>query len=311
MKISIIGAGQVGAAATLDILEKHLADELVVTDVIEGMPQGKALDMFESTPVKALDVKVKGTNNLADIAGSQIVVITAGFPRKPGMTRMDLFKMNLDIIKPMTENIVKYAPDSNVLVVTNPLDIMTYAALKLSRFPPHRVFGMAGVLDTSRFRSFVAMELGVSVEDVSTMVLGGHGDAMVPLTRLANVSGIPLTELMTKEQLDRIVKRTREAGTEIVQLLKTGSAYYAPGAAVTQMVEAMVKDRRRVLPACAYLQGQYGYTDVCAGVPVILGKNGVQKILEVRLTEDEKAQFQKSVDELVNTIKEMRANNLL
>ncbi len=311
MKIAFAGAGQVGASAALEAVNRELCNEIILIDIIEGLPQGKALDMYESTPIKGVDVKVKGSNKWEDIQGSDIVVVTAGFPRKPGMSRLDLLKSNIDVVKPITQQVKEKAPDSKLLVVTNPLDIMTYVAAKVTGFPRNRVFGMAGVLDTARFRTFVAMELGVSVRDVHAMLMGGHGDSMVPLPRYSSVSGIPLTEVMEKEQIDRIVKRTREGGGEIVQLLKTGSAYYAPGAAIVDMLEAMVKDKKRILPACIFLQGEYGFNDVCAGVPALLGRDGVEKVLELKLTEEEKGLFKKSVEELQSAITEMRTANLL
>lgn len=311
MKVAFAGAGQVGASAALEAVNRELCDEIILIDIIEGMPQGKALDIYESTPIKGVDVEVKGSNKWEDIQGSDIIVITAGFPRKPGMSRLDLLKANIDIVKPIAQQVKQQAPDSKLLVVTNPLDIMTYVASKVTGFPRNRAFGMAGVLDTARFRTFVSMELSVSVRDVQAMLMGGHGDSMVPLPRYSSVSGIPLTELMTKEQIDRIVKRTRDGGGEIVQLLKTGSAYYAPGAAIADMLEAMIRDKKRVLPACAYLQGEYGYNDVCAGVPILLGRSGVEKILELKLTEEEKGLFKKSVEELQEAINEIRSANLL
>ncbi len=311
MKIAFAGAGQVGASAALEAVNRELCNEIILIDIVEGLPQGKALDIYESTPIKGVDVAVKGSNKWEDIQGSDIVVVTAGFPRKPGMSRLDLLKANIDIVKPITQQVKQQAPESKLLVVTNPLDIMTYVAAKVTGFPRNRVFGMAGVLDTARFRTFVAMELGVSVRDVQAMLMGGHGDSMVPLPRYSSVSGIPLTELMTEEQIGRIVKRTREGGGEIVQLLKTGSAYYAPGAAIVDMLEAMVRDKKRILPTCVYLQGEYGYNDVCAGVPALLGSNGIEKVLEVKLTEGEKALFKKSVEELQSAIIEIQSANLL
>jgi malate dehydrogenase len=311
VKVAFAGAGQVGASAALEAVNRELCNEIILIDIIEGLPQGKALDIYESTPMKGVDVKVKGSNKWEDIQGSDIVVVTAGFPRKPGMSRLDLLKSNIDVVKPITERVKQKAPESKLLIVTNPLDIMTYVAAKVTGFPRNRVFGMAGVLDTARFRTFVAMELGVSVRDVHAMLMGGHGDSMVPLPRYSSVSGIPLTELMSKEQIDRIVKRTREGGGEIVQLLKTGSAYYAPGAAIVDMLEAMVKDKKRILPACVFLQGEYGINDVCAGVPVLLGRDGVEKVLELKLSEEEKGLFKKSVEELQSAITEMRTANLL
>ncbi len=311
MKVAFAGAGQVGASAALEAVNRELCDEIVLIDIIEGMPQGKALDMSELTPIKGIDVEVKGSNKWEDIQGSDIVVLTAGFPRKPGMSRLDLLKANIDIVTPIAQQVKQQAPSSKLLVVTNPLDIMTYVASKVTDFPHSRVFGMAGVLDTARFRTFVSMELGVSSRDVHAMLMGGHGDSMVPLPRYSSVSGIPLSELMSPEQIDRIVKRTREGGGEIVQLLKTGSAYYGPGAAIADMLEAMIRDKKRVLPACAYLDGEYGYRDVCAGVPVLLGSAGIEKIIELKLTEEEKSLFGKSVKELESAIAEVRAAGLL
>ncbi len=311
MKIAFAGAGQVGASAALEAVNRELCNEIILIDIIEGLPQGKALDIYESTPIKGVDVKVNGSNKWEDIQGSDIVVVTAGFPRKPGMSRLDLLKSNIDIVKPITQQVKQLAPESKVLIVTNPLDIMTYVATKVTGFPRNRVFGMAGVLDTARFRTFVAMELGVSVRDVQAMLMGGHGDSMVPLPRYSSVSGIPLTELMKEEQIERIVKRTREGGGEIVQLLKTGSAYYAPGAAIVDMLEAMVRDKKRVLPACVYLKGEYGYNDVCAGVPALLGRDGIEKVVELKLTEEEKGLFKKSVEELQSAITEIQSANLL
>lgn len=311
MKIAIVGAGQVGAATAVQVVEKSLAEEVMLVDVVEGMPQGKALDLYESTPVVGRDVKVTGSNKFEDIKGAGIVVVTAGFPRKPGMSRMDLLKANIDIIKPVAQAIKTSAPDSKVIIVTNPLDIMTYVAHVILGFPHHRVVGMAGILDTARFRTFLSMETGFSVGDIQAMVLGGHGDAMVPLPRFATVGGIPLSNFIAEERLKQIIQRTRDGGAEIVKLLKTGSAYYAPGAAVAQMIEAMVRDRKRVLPCCAYLEGQYGYKDVCVGVPVVLGKNGVEKVVQLDLNAEEKAGLEKSTKELVETIAELKKNAML
>ncbi|MEW5760455.1 MAG: malate dehydrogenase [Candidatus Thermoplasmatota archaeon] len=311
MKISVIGAGQVGSTTALQLVEKGIGNELVLLDIVDGMPQGKGLDMREATPIFGKDVKIYGTSNYEDIKGSDIAILTAGFPRKPGMSRMDLLKANIDIVKPASENIVKYAPNAKLLVVTNPLDIMTYVARAITNFEPNRVFGMAGILDTSRFRAFISMELGISVEDISAMVLGGHGDEMVPLPRFSTISGIPISEFLPKEKIDKIIERTRKAGGEIVSLLKTGSAYYAPGAAVVQMVEAIVNDKKRILPASAYLKGEYGFNDVYAGVPVMLGKNGVEKVIELNLNNEEKEMFKKSVSELTKTIKELKDNKMI
>ena len=311
MKIGIIGAGQVGATTALNIMQKELAKSIVLVDVVDGLPQGKALDMLESSPVTGVDVDISGTNDYSEISDSDIVIVTAGFPRKPGMTRLDLLKSNLDIIRPISENIVKYAPNSLLLMVTNPLDIMTYSAQKITGFSYERVFGMAGILDTSRYRTFLALELGISVEDISAMLMGGHGDSMVPLPRYSTVSGIPIIELLSKEKIDSIVDRTRNGGAEIVSLLKAGSAYYAPGASIAQMVESIVKNKKRILPVCAYLEGEYGFNNIYSGVPAIIGGKGVEKVLELELSSEEKALFNNSVSEIKNTIKEIEETGLL
>ena len=303
-KVSIIGAGHVGEIVAFGIVQKELVNEVVLVDIIEDMPQGKALDMKESTPIYGSDTHVFGTNDYADIEGSDIVVVPAGVPRKPGMDRMDLLKVNLKICKSIVGNITKYAPDSKIIYVANPVDVLTYVAWKLSGFEHNRVFGMAGVLDTARYRAFISMEAKVSVKDIQAMVLGGHGDAMLPLVRYTNVGGIPVTHFLSQEQLDKIVERTRKGGGEIVSLLKTGSAYYAPGMAVAEMVEAIIKDQRRVLPVVAYLDNKYGLNDVYAGAPVILGKNGVEEVLEIELTPEELAEYQKSVTHVKEGVKE-------
>ncbi len=297
MKIAVIGAGQVGATAALLMAERELGD-LVLVDIVEGMPQGKALDMAEAGPVLGADGHLLGSNDPAHIAGAELVVVTSGLPRKPGMTRMDLLEKNAEIIEEVTKRIVQHAPNCLILMVANPLDVMCYVALKVSGFPPQRVFGMAGVLDTTRCCHFIAQALGVSVEDVQAMVLGGHGDSMVPLPRYTTVSGIPITQLLDAGTIEQIVDRTRKAGTEIVSLLKTGSAYYAPGAAVAQMVEAIVKDKKRLLPASAYCQGEYGLQQVYVGVPVILGRGGVEKIVALELTEAESAALKRSAEDV-------------
>jgi malate dehydrogenase len=286
-KITIIGAGAVGATAAQRIAEKELGD-VVLTDIVEGLPQGKALDLMESGPLFGYDSKLTGTNDYKDIEGSDVVVITAGIARKPGMTREDLLKINAKIITDVSQNIKRYAPDSVVITVTNPLDIMTYVTLKTTGFEPARVFGMSGVLDSGRFAAFIAMELGCSVRDINAMVLGGHGDTMVPLPRFTTVTGVPITELMPESTINRLVERTINGGAEIVNLLKTGSAFYAPSAAVTNMVEAVVKDTKRILPVCAYLNGEYGGKDIYLGVPVKLGKHGVEEIVELNLSGEEK-----------------------
>ena len=292
-KITIIGAGAVGATAAQRIAEKELGD-VVLTDIVEGLPQGKALDLLEAGPLSGYDSNITGTNDYKDIKGSDIVVITAGIARKPGMTREDLLKINTKIITDVSQNIKRYAPDSVVITVTNPLDIMTYVTMKTTGFGPERVFGMSGVLDSGRFAAFIALELGCSVRDINAMVLGGHGDTMVPLPRFTAVSGVPITELMSGSAIKRLVERTINGGAEIVNLLKTGSAFYAPSAAVTNMVEAVIKDTKRILPVCAYLNGEYGKKDIYLGVPVILGSKGVEKIVELELTGEEREALDRS-----------------
>ena len=286
-KVSVIGAGHVGATVAQYIAQDELAD-VVLIDVVEGLPQGKALDLMEAAPVRGFDSTITGSNDYKDTANSDIVVITGGLARKPGMSREDLLIKNSEIIKSITEQVAKESPESIIIMVTNPLDIMTYLCWKTSGFPPNRVVGMAGILDTARLRAFVAMELKVSVKDIQAMVLGGHGDAMVPLARHCTVSGKPITELISKERIESIVQRTRKAGGEIVGYLKTGSAYYSPGASATEMVEAILKDKKSLLPCAAYLNGEYGLKDVYVGVPAILGAGGVEKIEEIELAEEEK-----------------------
>jgi len=294
MKITVIGAGNVGATAAQRIAEKELANEVVLVDIVEGVPQGKGLDMYESAPIEGFDTKVIGTNGYDETANSDIVVITAGIPRKPGMSRDDLLHTNAGIIKSVTEQVVAKSPKSILVVVSNPLDVMVYVAQKVSGFERHRVIGMAGVLDTARYRTFIAMELGVSVEDVTAFVLGGHGDSMVPLPRYTSVAGIPIADLMSQERINAIVDRTRNGGIEIVNYLKTGSAYYAPSSAAVQMVESIVKDKKRILPCAVYLQGEYGIHDTVVGVPVKLGRKGVEQIIEIKLTPEEDAALKKS-----------------
>ncbi len=306
MKITVVGAGHVGATLAQRIVDNELANEVALIDIVEGLPQGKALDMWESTPISGSDCFVYGTNDYADTKDSDIVVITAGLPRKPGMSREDLLAKNAGIVKAVTEQVVKYSPNSILIVVSNPLDAMAWTALKVSGFEPHRVMGMAGVLDTARYRSFIAMELKVSTKDIQALVLGGHGDAMVPLPRYTMVGGIPLTELLPKEKIDAIVERTRKGGAEIVNFLKTGSAFYAPSAAVAEMVESIVKDKNRILPAAAYLQGQYGYEDIYLGVPIKIGKNGVEQIFELQLTPEEKAALDKSAEGVKKTVAQIQ-----
>jgi len=295
MKVTVIGAGHVGETCAAKLAKKEMCDEVVMLDIVEDMPQGKMLDMWESAPIEYTDTKMIGTNSYEDTANSDIVIITAGLPRKPGMSRDDLVDANTKIVKTVTENVVKYSPDSILIIVSNPLDAMCYVALKVSGFPPNSVFGMAGILDSARFRSFVALELDVSVQDVTAFVLGGHGDTMVPLARYSTVAGIPLPELIPEDRLEAIITRTRKGGGEIVALLKTGSAYYAPAAAAVEMAESIIKDKKRILPCCAWLQGEYKTNDIYMGVPVKLGKSGIEKIVQITLNDDEQAMFDKSV----------------
>ncbi len=304
-KVTVVGGGNVGANLALNIAHKELAD-VVLMDIIEGVPVGKGLDMLQSGPIEDCDVNVIGTNDYEPTANSEVVVITAGFPRKPGMSRDDLLMANYDIVKPATEQAVKYSPNAILMLVTNPLDVMCWTAWRVSQFPKNRVVGMAGVLDTARFRTFIAQELHVSIESITAVVLGGHGDTMVPVVRLTNVAGIPLTELLDAATIDRLVKRTRDGGAEIVKYLKTGSAYYAPAAAATEMVESILKDKKKVLPCAAYLEGEYGINGAFVGVPVKLGANGIEKVYEMRLEPDEQAALKKSaaaVQELIDVLK--------
>jgi malate dehydrogenase len=303
-KVTIVGSGNVGATAAHWIASKELAD-VVLIDIIEGVPQGKGLDLLEAMPIEKRDSHVKGTNDYADTANSDVVVITAGIPRKPGMSRDDLLKTNHKIMSDVVGKVVQYSPNCIIVVVSNPLDAMAQAAFKLSGFSRNRVIGMAGVLDSARFRSFIAEELNVSVENVTAFVLGGHGDTMVPLARYSTVAGIPITELMDQATIDRLVKRTRDGGIEIVNYLKTGSAYYAPSSAATEMVEAILKDKKKILPCAAYLEGEYGINGLFVGVPVKLGERGIEKIIEIKLTAEEQAGLNKSaaaVKELVGVI---------
>jgi malate dehydrogenase len=307
-KVTIVGAGFVGSTTAQRIIDRELAD-VVLTDVIEGVPAGRALDMLESTPILRADAHARGistaTGDYRETAGSDIVVITAGFPRKPGMSRDDLLQANYDVIKVVVESVVTHSPDAILIMVTNPLDAMAQAAYTISGFPRHRVIGMAGILDSGRMSAFVAQELGVSVDNVHSLVLGGHGDTMVPLPRYTTVASIPLPELLPKERIDAIIERTRNGGIEIVNLLKTGGAYYAPSAAVAQMVEAILKDQKKILPCAVYLEGEYGIRGVFVGVPVKLGARGVEQIVEITLTAEENAALQRSanaVRELVNVL---------
>jgi malate dehydrogenase len=295
-KITVVGAGNVGATAAQRIAEKELARTVVMVDVAEGIPQGKGLDQWESAPIELFDSRVIGSNGYDESAGSDIVVITAGIARKPGMSRDDLLNTNAGIVKSVAENVAKTSPNAIIIVVSNPLDVMCYVAMKASGFPRERVLGMAGVLDTARYRSFLAEALDVSVRDIQAMVLGGHGDTMVPLISYTTVSGIPITQLMDKAKLDAIVDRARNGGAEIVKYLKTGSAYYAPSSGAVQMVEAIVLDQKRILPCSAWLEGEYGMKGLFLGVPVKLGRKGMERIIEVTLTADEKAALAKSAE---------------
>ena len=289
MKIGIIGAGNVGASAALKICEKEFAEDVVLVDIAEGVPQGKALDIQQAMPLNNSNTRIKGTNDYSEINGSGIVVVTAGVPRKPGMTREDLLNVNANIIKSIAGHIKRHAPDSIVIVVTNPLDIMSYIMLKETGFDKSKVIGMAGVLDSTRFRTFIALETGAKVEDIEAMVLGGHGDSMVPLAAQTKVDGKPITEILPPEKVEKLVQRTRDGGAEIVKLLKTGSAFYAPGASVVEMIESIVNDNEKVLPCSVYLDGEYGYEDIFLGVPVMLGPEGVKEI--VSLTTGKTKQF--------------------
>ncbi len=304
-KVTVVGAGNVGANCALRIADKELAD-VVLVDVVEGVPQGKGLDLLQSGPVQGYDVMLTGANDYEPTANSDIAILTAGFPRKPGMSRDDLLMANYEVVRTATEQIAKYSPNCILIVVTNPLDAMAQAAYWVSKFSKNRVVGMAGVLDSARFRTFLAMELKVSVENVTAVVMGGHGDTMVPLVRLSNVSGIPISELLDQATLDKIVDRTRNGGAEIVKYLKTGSAYYAPSAAAVEMAESILKDKKKVLPCAAYLEGEYGINGLFVGVPVKLGARGIEQIYEMKLTAEEQAMLKKSADsvqELVNVLK--------
>ena len=304
-KISVIGAGHVGEVTAFKIAEKELGD-VVLLDIIEDMPIGKGLDMQEGGPVGKYDSRITGTNSYADTANSDIVVITAGVPRKPGMSRDELVGTNFGIVKSVTEQVAKYSPQAILLVVSNPLDAMVYTAFKVSGFPKNRVVGMAGILDTTRFRAFIAMELNVSVDSIQALVVGGHGDTMVPFARYTTVAGIPLSHFLPKDKIEAIIARTRKAGGEIVSYLKTGSAYYAPALSITEMVESIIKDKKKILPCSAYLEGEYGINDLFFGVPIKLGANGVEEIIELDLTEEEKEAIKKSeaaVRNVVNSLK--------
>ena len=305
-KITVVGAGQVGSTVAQLTAYKNLGD-VVIIDIVEGVPQGKALDLQESSCLQVFDSLVIGTNDYKDTANSDIVVITAGLPRKPGMSREDLLATNAKIVQSVTEQIMKHSRDPIIIVVSNPLDAMVYMAKKTSNLPKNKIIGMAGVLDSARLQTFVSLELGCSLVDVDAMVLGGHGDSMVPLPRYTSVSGISITELMTSEQIKRVVERTRKGGAEIVSLLKTGSAFYAPGASVVKMVEAILQDKRRILPCTAYLEGEYGWNGIFFGVPVMMGVHGIEKVIELKLTDEEKVALDKSAQDVKKTCEEIDA----
>lgn len=304
-KITVVGAGNVGATTVRRLAEKHLCNEIVLLDIIEGIPQGKALDIWESAPVELFDTKIIGTTNYADTSNSELVIITAGLPRKPGMSRDDLLAANTKIVKEVTKNIADNSPQAILIVVSNPLDVMSYVALKESGFEKNRVIGMAGILDSARFRLFIAETLNVSVNDVSAMVLGGHGDSMVPLIKYTTVSGIPLVELLPEDKIIRLIERTRKGGAEIVNHLKTGSAYYAPSSAAVEMVDSIIKNRNRILPCSVWLEGEYGLNNVFCGVPVKLGKNGVEKIIQLNLSSKELDSLKNSAEDVKRNIRKL------
>jgi malate dehydrogenase len=301
-RITVVGAGNVGATAAQGLALRELARQVVMIDIMEGVPQGKGLDQFESAPIEGFDTRVIGTNDYADTAGSELVIVTAGIARKPGMSREDLLKVNADIVRQVSQQIREKSPDSIVIMVSNPLDVMAYVCRQVTGFPRERVIGMAGVLDTARYRSFIAMELDVSVEDIQALVLGGHGDTMVPLASYTTVSGIPLRQLLAQDRIDALVDRARHGGAEIVSLLKTGSAYYAPAAAAVQMAEAIARDKKRILPCSALLDGEYGMKDLYLGVPCKLGSTGLEAIIEVELTDEERTMLGRSADVVRETI---------
>ena len=292
-KVTVVGAGNVGATAAQRLAEKELCD-VVLVDIIDGVPQGKSLDLMEAAPIEKHDAKLTGTNGYEASAGSDVVIITAGIPRKPGMSRDDLIATNAGIMKKVVGEVAKYSPNAILIIVSNPLDAMCHVAFDVSKFSKNRVLGMAGVLDSARFRAFIAMELNVSVENTHAFVLGGHGDTMVPLPRFSTVAGIPITELLPADRIQALCQRTATGGAEIVSLLKTGSAYYAPASAAVEMAEAILKDKKKILPCAAYLQGEYGYNDLFIGVPVKLGKDGIEQVIEIALTAEEKAALDKS-----------------
>src|SRR3954464_3249280 len=304
-KITVVGAGNVGATAAQRVAEKELAREVVLIDIAEGIPQGKGLDQWESAPIEGFDSRVTGSNGYEESAGSGIYIVTAGIARKPGMSRDDLLNTNAGIVRQVCENIARVSPNAIIIMVSNPLDVMCYVAMKASGFPRERVIGMAGVLDTARYRAFLASEIGVSVEDIQAMVLGGHGDTMVPLISNATVSGVPVAKFIATERLAGIVQLTRDGGAEIVKLLQTGSAFYAPASSAVQMAEAILKDKKRLLPVCAHLEGEYGFRDLYLGVPAILGSRGLERIVELDLTAEEKAALAKSAEDVKKGIADL------
>jgi malate dehydrogenase len=305
-RITVVGAGHVGATQTHRLAEMEVAREVVLVDILEGIPQGKALDLFESGPVLGFDTRVVGSNDYEATADSDIVIMTAGIPRKPGMSRDDLLATNAGIVRSVSEQVKKTSPNAIVIVVSNPLDVMCYVAKETTGFPASRVFGMAGVLDTARYRTFIAERLNISVEDIQALVLGGHGDTMVPLVNYTTISGIPLTQFLGKDEIDALIERTRKGGAEIVGYLKEGSAYYAPSAAVAQMVGAIVLDKKRILPCAAWMEGQYGISDIYLGVPCKLGRGGVEEVVEVELSDEERAALEKSAEHVRSTIAKMK-----
>ncbi len=304
MKVTVIGAGNVGATCAKVIANRELADEVILIDIKEGLAEGKSLDMWETSPVLLYDTRVKGyTNDYSKTKDSEVVVITSGLPRKPGMSRDDLISTNANIVKEVTENVVKYSPNAKIIIVSNPLDVMAYTALLASKFPPEKVFGMAGILDTARFKSFISMELNISPKDISALIMGGHGDTMVALPRYSSIGGIPLEQMIEKDKLDAIIQRTVGGGGELVKLMGT-SAWYAPGAGAAQMVEVITRNQKRLLPVSAWLQGEYGISDIYFGVPAILGKNGIEKIIEIDLNDEEREMINKSA-EAVKVVKDV------
>jgi malate dehydrogenase len=311
MKVTVVGAGNVGATCANVLAHKEIANEIVLLDIKEGFAEGKALDIWETSPINLYDSRTVGsTNDYSKTANSDVVVITSGLPRKPGMSRDDLIATNAGIVKMVTENVVKHSPEAKIIIVSNPLDVMTYCAYLTAKIDPSRVFGMAGVLDTARYRSFLAQELNVSPKDIQAVLMGGHGDTMVPLPRYTTVAGIPVTEMIDEERLDAIVERTKKGGGELVKLMGT-SAWYAPGAAAAQMVESIVRDENRIFPCCAHLSGQYGLNDIFLGVPVQLGKNGIERVLELKLNEDEMALLNESAGHVTKVMEVFNSMNLL